>query len=410
MRASATMSEPATMIRPDAAVEMVVRAAEPRPARSVPLADAVGLRLAETVTADDDAPPFPRAMMDGYAVRRVDAGRAVRVVGRVPAGHFIDTRVEGGTCLEIMTGAACPPETEAVVPVERTRREDEAVVLPAAIEAAENIAAVGSDCRSGQTILAAGAAITPLAVAAMASFGRTAVRVVPRPTLGIITTGTEVVAIEARPAPGQIRDANGPMLLALATALGLDRPRHFRAGDRVATILAALERVADRDIILLAGGVSVGRYDLVPEALRQYGAETLFHKVRQKPGKPLLAARRGRQLLFGLPGNPLACHLGFQRYVAAAVRAMQAADPTPEGADGMLSSAVATKGGRTHFVLASAEQGERPGAWRVHPMPGASSADVFGTAGANCYLEVPPGREPLPAGSQVAFTWLIGRS
>jgi molybdopterin molybdotransferase len=157
----------------------------------------------------------------------------------------------------------------------------------------------------------------------------------------------------------------------------------------------------------LTGGVSVGSYDYVPQALAGIGAETVFHGVKQKPGKPLLFARTERSLFFGLPGNPLACHLGFHRYVSAAVRKMGGQGGPRRPFQGELAGTVESKGGRTHFVPGRAEPaGDSCWPWRLAPLSGASSADVFRTAGANCYLEVPPLGRTLRAGEACAFTWL----
>lgn len=403
------MSPPATMIGPDAALALVLREAQTLPARRTPLAEACGLQLAESVVADRDYPPFSRAMMDGYAVRMADAGQTLQVAGEIAAGQAIAASCPPGQCFEIMTGAPCPPGAEAVVPKEEAVRQSDCVAIPLVIEPGQHIAPQGSECRRGAIVIERGAAITPLAVAVMASFGRRTIGAVPRPSLGVITTGGELAAAGEDPSAAQIRDSNGPMLSAMAVAIGLAPPRTLHSDDRLMAIRAALDCVADRDIVVLAGGVSVGTYDLVPEALRQYGAEVVFHKVTQKPGKPLLFARRGPQLLFGLPGNPLACHLCFHRYVAAAARQLAGKPARPLSLPGRLTAAVKPLHLRTFYATARAEPDRASsGGWLVQPFPGVSSADIFSTCGANCYLELPPGNEEIPAGSSLPFTWVIG--
>ncbi|NLY02906.1 MAG: molybdopterin molybdotransferase MoeA [Rhodopirellula sp.] len=397
------------MISPQDALQCVLAVAACLDARVVPLDDACGLRLAEEVRADRAYPPFPRAMMDGYAVCVADAGRTAEVVGEVAAGQAAGPPVEEGKCAAIMTGAVCPPGTEAVVQKEHVRREGDLVQLPETIAVGGHIAAVGSECPAGSPVLKPGDTITPLAIAVMASFGMESVSVRPAASLAIITTGGELVSVGEAIQPHLIRDSNGPMLSALARRMGLDRPLAMHVEDRLNAILAALEQAAQRDVVLLTGGVSVGDYDLVPEALRQFGAEVLFHKVRQKPGKPLLLARRGRQLIFGLPGNPLACHLGFSRYVAAAIRVMQGLPPAPQPLEGRLTGPVSYRGSRTYFGLARAER--MPAAsnlWDVTPLCGVSSADLFATCRANCYIEVPAGVAEIPPSEIVRFTWIPG--
>ena len=401
-----TRAAPGAMISPDEALQLVVEAAVVRPSRMVALTEACVLCLAEDVSADRDYPPFARAMMDGFAVRVVDAGQSVAIVGELRAGCAWEGRLAPGRCLEIMTGAPCPPDAEAVVPKEAVRRVGERVELPDHIARGANIAPMGSECRCGQRVMTSGAILTPLAIATLASFGRHSVRAVPHPRLGVITTGGELIPPGQEPQPGEIRDSNGPMLVAMAGELGCERPPHLHAPDRLEPIVEALQQTADRDIVLLTGGVSVGTYDLVPAALSQYGAEVVFHKVRQKPGKPLLAARKGTQLLFGLPGNPLACHLGFHRYVAAAVRKMEGKPALPQPLYGELVQPIAAKGGRTHFVPAHAKYApDAPSGWRIELLPGVSSADIFTGCRANCYVEAPPGDRPIAAGESLPFTW-----
>jgi len=407
------------MIDPQQALALVLQAAARRPPRLVPLAAAGGLTLAQSVRADRDYPPFARAAMDGYAVRAADAGRTVKVVGEVAAGQDVKIEVTAGHCLEIMTGAPCPPGTEAVVKKEETSRDGDRVVLPTRILAGEHIAPRGSECQAGRLVLESGQTLTPLAVAVLASFGLESIEVFPRPSLAIITTGSELVPrntgetpvpldLLGRPlGPGQIRDSNGPMLGAMARELGIEQPDQLHAEDRLEAILRALEQAADKDLVLLTGGVSAGKYDLVPDAVESYGAECIFHKVSQKPGKPLLLAQKGPQLLFGLPGNPLSCHFCCHRYVAAAIRQIQGKPPLPGPFRGRLAEPVRPRQSRTFYVQARAELlPQQSAAWQVHPLLGESSADMFACHRANCYVEVPPGETPIPAGEVLEFTWL----
>lgn len=397
------------MIDPDLALKLVVEAASRLAPQRLPLAETCGLQLAEEIRADRDYPPFPRAMMDGYAVRAADAGKTVDVVAEAPAGKFVTTPVVEGQSLEIMTGAPCPPGTEAVVPKERVRREGERVALPDKITAGEHIAPQGSECRADTVVLRPGDTMTPLATAVVASIGGASALVTRRPSLAVITTGSELVSPGVEPAPGQIRDSNGPMLVAMARDLGIPEAIHLHVADSREEILSALGEVARRDIVLLTGGVSVGTYDLVPGTLEEFGAELVFHRVMQKPGKPLLVASRGTQLLFGLPGNPLACHLCFHRYVASAVRLMEGKTASLLTLSGELAGEVRPKRGRTYFVTGRAITAlDASPKWKLHPVPGVSSADIFASCGANCYMEVPPGAEPIPVGEELQFTWIGG--
>jgi molybdenum cofactor synthesis domain-containing protein len=394
------------LIHPDEALRIVVDAAVPLPPSRVAIPEACGLVLAEPVVADRGLPPFRRAMMDGFAVRVASAGRTLAVAGEVAAGEESALHVTEEACVEILTGAPCPPGTEAVVQKERVRMHGERASLPSAIERGENIAEPGSDCQAGRVVLGPGEPLTALGVAALASFGAASVLVVPRPRVAVVITGRELAGSGDAFCPARIRDANGPMLAALVRCVGLEPPRVLWAGDDAEAIGRALEEVGDRDIIIVSGGVSVGKYDLVPKALEARGADVVFHRVGQKPGKPLLFARSGRRLAFGLPGNPLACHFCFSRYVAAAVRGLEG-KAAATSLRGEILEPVRPEADRTRFVPARAQWREEPPAgWRLRPLAGVSSADVFGSAGANAYVEVPPGSEEVAAGAELRFEWM----
>ncbi len=398
------------MINPDEALELVIRAAAPLSTADVALPDACGLVLAEEIAADRDYPPFARAMMDGFAVRLADRGKSVPIAGEVAAGSVWPGELVDGQCVEILTGAPCPRGAEAVAAKEHVLREGSLVTLPDALRPQQNIAPQGSDCRQGQRVLNVGQVVSSMAVGTIAAFGRTHVRVTPRPSLTIITTGEELALAGQALRPGQIRNSNGPMLSAMAKEHGLAPPRQLSAVDRLEATLEALQTAADSNIIVFSGGVSVGTYDFVPRAVEKCGAETIFHGVKQKPGKPILFARRGQQLIFGLPGNPLSCHFGFHRYVSAAIRKMSGLDGLAGVFRGELTARIETKGDRVNFLPAHAEAaaGSACGS-RLEPLAGASSADIFQSCGANCYLELPAGARVYEAGESIVFTWLAAK-
>ncbi len=400
-------NSPRTMVSPEEALILVIAAAAERPAEYLPISNAVGLALAEQVFADRDYPPFDRAMMDGYAVAEGVAGQQLHVAGEVAAGRAAMSGADKNCCIEIMTGAPCPPETYAVVQKEQVTCSDNSVSMPDRIAAGQHITPKGSECRAGQIVLQSGQRIDAFALAVLATFGKTLVKVIPRPRLGIITTGTELVQPDDYPNAFQIRDCNGVLLAAMARAIGLERPSVLISPDSVISILDNFHALAHCDVLVISGGVSAGRYDLVPEALAQYGAEVIFHKVGQKPGKPLLVARRGNQLLFGLPGNPLACHFCFHHYVAAAVRKMQGLSPDRTIFFGRLKQAVQRSRERKFFMPGIVEppvaMGQPP---LLRALPGKSSADIFQSSGANCYAEIACGSAPAPPGEIVAFTFI----
>jgi molybdopterin molybdotransferase len=376
----------------------------------MPLCEAAGLLLAENIVADWDFPPFPRAMMDGFAVRLADAGKSVPVAGELPAGFQWTRSWPDGTCIEIMTGAACPPGVEAVVPKERAGREGDEIVLPLEIAPGEHIAPQGSECRCGRSVLCAGQSLSPLAIATAAATGRRQVWAIPRPSLASIVTGEELAGENEIPQGAKIHDSNGPMLSALAREACLPTPEVFRVRDNQSEIFHLLESFADYDLIVISGGVSAGNYDLAPRVVQDWGGEALFHYVQQKPGKPLFFARRDKQLIFGLPGNPLGCHFCFQRYVAAALDALEGKDPRAREFIGTINGAIRVEGQRTHFIPAQCKASvTAPGAWQVRPLPTVSSADIFSCTTANCFIEAPPREEPWPEGSELSCHWFLNQ-
>ncbi|MHB8901105.1 MAG: molybdopterin molybdotransferase MoeA [Thermoguttaceae bacterium] len=402
---SATGAPPA-MVSAEDALRLVLETAWQLPAEQRSLDTSAGLVLAEPIRADRDQPPFDRAMMDGYAVAEHAAGRRLPLAGRVAAGQADSPSLAEGRCVEIMTGAPCPPGTWAVVAKEEIRLDQDGVLFPDRIQPGQNISAAGSDQKRDQLVLRPGDRIDGLATAVLASLGKTSLQVVRPARVAIVTTGAEVVPPDAVPAPAQIRDANGPMLLAMARALGVT-PVLEHVTDELAPLADCLGRLAGIDIVVLTGGVSAGRYDFVPDALARQGAEVVFHKVQQKPGKPLLFATRPNQRIFGLPGHPLATHFSFHRYVAPAIRKLQGQRWERPVLTGRLVEPVKRRTDRAAFVLGQAGEHDQAGQLPpIRPMPGRSTADVFRAVAPNCYLEVPTGSEPIPTGAPVRFTRL----
>ena len=392
------------MIDPDTALQLVLDATHVLDPVTVPLNDATGLVIAEPVFSDRDCPPFARAMMDGYAVQVADAGKSLPVVGEVAAGQAPEVTLGPGEAIEIMTGAPCPAGTEAVVQKEVVKRAGNSVTLPADIRLGQHIAPAGSECARGTQVLRAGDPLTPLAIASAATFGVSEVHVYPRPSLAIITTGDELVPIDAVPGPAQIRNSNGIMLASMARNVGLVDIAQFHAVDTPDSLAACLDTAKDADIVILSGAVSAGKYDIVPDALAEIGATAVFHKVTQRPGKPILFATRGRQHFFGLPGNPLSCHLGFHRYVAPAVRKMTGHDGLRPVLHGILTDTMTIKGTRTVFQLAVARY--ESNVWYVAPCKGRGSADMYTATSANAMIRFEPDFGEVRGGTTVHFELL----
>ena len=390
----------------------VLSALAPRPAVAVPLAEALGLCLAEPARASADSPPFAKATMDGYAVRAADCSSppvTLAVIAEVAAGSVPSRTVEPGTCVKIMTGAPLPGGADAVVPVEVARREGDRVTLspvsPPQPEAA--VMARGAAVRAGETIVPAGIPLSPAAIGVLAEAGRDPATVVPRVRVAILSTGDEVVPASATPGPGQIRDANAPLLAAAVQAAGATAVCLGHAADDRMALLAKVRGGLDADVLLVSGGVSMGDFDLVPGVLTAAGVRRIFHGVNVKPGKPLwFGATDGARptAAFGLPGNPVSSLTGFELFVRPALRRLGGwAEPDPPPLSASLADAVTNRGDRPLYRPVRLTQ--EAGALCAAPVRWVGSGDLRGAAAANGAALIPGGAE-LDAGATVeAVRW-----
>lgn len=380
-----------------------------RPARTtgepLSLAEAQGRVLFEDILADRDYPPFPRATRDGYAVRAADLQSlpaSVRVLGQVKAGELASNEVTAGSCIEIMTGAAVPVGADAVVMVEFTAAHNDRVTISRGIVAGENVVARGAEGKRGERVLSAGVRLRPQEIAVCASVGRAQVEVFARPTIAILSTGDEVIDIEQAPGPVQIRNSNAHSLAAQVRAAGGEARILPIAPDEKTRLRDRIEEGLASDLLLLSGGVSMGKYDLVEQVLTEFGAEFLFTGVKIQPGKPLVFGRMRDRYFFGLPGNPVSTMVTFELFARAVVDALSGASPAElPFVHARLATEVRTRTGLTRFLPASVSHIAHGSTVALVPWNG--SGDVFAQARANCLLVVPPERERIPAGEWVTI-------
>lgn len=384
----------------DAAFAAWMAAVPVLPPQPTPPADALGLGLRSDVVSPHDLPPFPRAMMDGFAIRLEDAGRELPVAGAVHAGDA-PGGLPAGAALAIMTGAPVPTGAEAVVPREDCQAGDGRVRLPQRVRPQANIVPRGGEALAGATVLRAGAAMTPMAVAVAAALGIDTVPVARRPRVAVLTTGSELRQ-GGSISGGAIRDSNGPMLAAMCVRAGADCTRRSAPDD--ADAIAAAIAAAAADLTVLTGGVSAGDRDLVPEVLGRLGCRILVRGVDQKPGKPLLlAAGPDGRLFAALPGNPQATHWCFVRFVAPALRRLAGLPDGLRREAGVLEAVMPGSRDRPWFVPAEVR---RDGArLLVTPRPPVSSGDVVSPAHAEAYVAIPAGAAPRPPGEAVEVIW-----
>ena len=398
------------MMPVEEALEIVLREAPALPDEAVALDDALSRVLAEDVVSDLDLPPFDRAAMDGYALRAKDvvaAPAALDVIGEVRAGQWPDLTVGPGQAARIMTGAPLPPGADSVKQVEKTQPLDEfRVTILSAVAEGANVAPRGSEVRAGDVVLARGRVIDPAAIAVLASSGKARVRVARRPVVALLVTGDEIVEVSATPAPGQIRNSNGPAVAAQARLAGAEVRILGVVPDRQEAIAEALRAGLAADVLVVSGGVSAGDYDLVEPALLELGATFLFTKVAIKPGAPLVFGRCGETLVFGLPGNPVSAQVTFDLFVRPALLKMQGARvlDRPRVAVELLGPVKNRSGRKSHVPARVRLEGGRLVARPVRSM---GSGDLTAHARANALVVIEAERPQVAAG-ETAEAVLLG--
>lgn len=369
------------MLTPEQALEAILRSLPAPSETTVELHRSSGMVLAEDIASDIDMPPFDRSAMDGYAL----AGEAgsYRLADEVPAGTPDPARLEAGAAAPIMTGAPVPPGADRVLMLEKSSVDGGRLVTSAVPQEGENICFRGEDMRRGQLVLPRGSLLDSKAAGVAAMAGRASLRVYRRPVLSILTTGNEVVAPGALPGPGQVRNANMPMLLSLASACGFEVARSLHAEDSLrGTTAAAGALLASSDVLIAAGGISLGAHDHVAPALEAAGTGFLFREVALKPGKPFSFGMAGDRPVFCLPGNPVSVFCTFLEFVTPALRRMSGHERCSRTRlQGICRFEHRQRRGRTNLlrVIAIRDQGQ----WFLD-MPGTSgSGDLMSTAGTN---------------------------
>jgi molybdopterin molybdotransferase len=374
-----------------------------RPTLTLPVSDAFGYILAQEVRSDREYPPFDRSTRDGYAVRATEAkqGASLRCVAEIKAGDTVSEPVAPGTCVQIMTGAAIPPGADAVVMIEFTSRENEKVTFDRATQAGQNFVSRGSEARSGDLALSSGLRLGFAELAVAAQVGATTLRCHKKPRVAILSTGDEVVPITETPGPFHIRNSNTISLSAQIRLAGGEPVPLVNALDRADDLSVKIQQGLREDILVLSGGVSMGKYDLVEPVLKGMGAEFFFDAVALRPGKPTVFGRCGTTWLFGLPGNPVSTMVTFQLFVVPAMDILNgAAARSLPLLQATLAEAVQEKAGLMHFLPSRLEwQAHNP---QVRALPWQGSGDISTLTRANCFLVVPADRPDIPAGEKVS--------
>jgi molybdenum cofactor synthesis domain len=376
-----------------------------------PLLDCLNRVLAEPVTADRDHPPFDRSTRDGFALRAEDAGSPLKVIGQIRAGEsWSGSSLERGCAIEIMTGAPVPEGANAVAMIEHVEQQGDSLRLAEgrSLTAGENVVPQGSEARVGDVVLARGTTIAAAEIALAAACGRTGLFVYRKPRVAIVATGDELVELDETPSEQQIRNSNSYSLAALVAEAGAEAVRLPIARDRRDDLERIILEARSSDLLLLSGGVSMGKYDLVEEVLHAMGSEFFFTGVRMQPGKPVVFGRLPAsgdfpaQYFFGLPGNPISTQVTFHCFVAPLLRAMAGAIASPPRfAQATLAEDVAAKTGLTR-VLPSRLIHDRSNP-EVRIVAWQGSGDLAANARANCYAVLPPDKEHFDAGDVITI-------
>lgn len=395
------------MIEPKEALEIVLKEAKVLPVKEVELLDSLGLVLAEDVISDVGIPPFDNSAMDGFAVVAKDTEGAKKerptrlmMADTVTAGGTNKVMVVTGTAARIMTGATVPLFADSVIQKEDTEVDGELVCIFREVKPGENIRRAGEDIARGERVFESGTDIGPAEIGLLASLGRGRVKVFRRPTVAIMSTGSELVELGEPLEPGKIRNSNTYSLYAQVLACGAHPVSLGIACDDKETIREVLTKGADSDVIVTTGGVSVGDYDLVKDVMADLGAELRFWRVAQKPGKPLAFWNFEGRLIFGLPGNPVATMVCFEEYVRPALRKMMGKSRLfrPE-VEATLEEEIKKKTGRLHYVRVRVEK--RDGEYRASSTGPQGSGILKSMSLANGLAIIPRDVSLVKAGEKV---------
>ena len=366
----------------------------------LPLQKALGYWIASPIHAPMQVPSFYNSGMDGYAFSWEDGGDSRQLAQVVQAGTFPDFTLQPGTAVRIFTGAPVPKGADTIVQQEWVRVEGDRLFFDIGkLTQGMNLRRVGSQCEQGQLILPEGTRITPGTLGLLASLGVEEVSVFAAPHVSIILTGDEVVEVGQALQPGQIYNANGPALLGYLSQLGISTVKVYKVKDDPNEVIRVIgEALAFSDVLLLTGGISVGDFDFVKEGLAENGVETLFYKVKQKPGKPLLAGIKGSKLVFALPGNPASVLTCFMQYVKPSLGQWMG---NPAAWEQARSYPLATNWEKqvklTVFLKA------RLGAGVVEVLPAQESFNLLSFGSADGLIEIREDQQALKEGALVSF-------
>jgi len=368
------------------------------PTEQIRSLESAGRVLAEEITADRDYPPFARSARDGFAVRAVDLPGELTVIGEVRAGEVFRGFVGPKGAVEIMTGAPLPAGADAVVMIEHTERSGDRIKVARSLKSGENFNAQGIEAKQGGIVLAPGRRLGFAEIALLAMVGRECATVYRRPRVAILPTGDEIVEAGIKPEPFQIRNSNAWSMAVQVARAGGDPQILPIARDNYESTRSLIEQGLTHDLLMLSGGVSAGKYDIVERVLADLGAKFFFDRVLVQPGQPLVFGTALGKFFFGLPGNPASTMVTFEVFARAAVELLAGAKEAPLPLlQARLSKDMRQKPGLTRFLPAQVSADGST----VAPEPWQGSGDVNSLARANAFLVTEPDRESWAAGDMI---------
>ena len=371
------------------AFEKIIENSLPLKATRVPLRESMGLTAAQDIVSPEPFPRFDNSAVDGYAVSKIESPeKTLKVQAEIPAGEVLKGHLKIGHAVQIFTGAPLPRGTWAVVMQEETQRANGTLRILKTPKRGENIRFRGEDFQEGRVLARKGTFLQATHLALLAAVGHTEVLVQPSPRIAILATGSELSDVKGRLRPGKIRDSNTLFLeMLVRQAGGMPFPLPS-VGDIPRNIRAAVRKGLQSDLFIISGGVSVGKYDFVKEALEEEGVKEIFWKVNIKPGKPIFFGKKKRTLVFGLPGNPVSVFVTFEEFVKPAILRMLRRSPAPESwIQGNLTEGF-QNGNRLHFIRVRCWSGKS--GYKILPLRGQGSHQIGELATANALLRVDP--------------------
>ncbi len=382
------------MISVSAAKELIRSSLKPLAPVTRPIGQCAGFVLAADIYATVDIPAFEQSSMDGYAIRFTDKDAPITVTGEVAAGESRRLSIAKGEGMRIFTGAPLPDGADTVVMQEKAQVSDRKLVInDPALKRGIHRRDIGSEIRKGQLALSAGTELTPAAIGFLAGIGTRQLSVYPMPSVSILITGNELQAPGEALQQGQVYEANSFSLSAALREAGIMNIHVLHVEDRLDSVRYQLGGVLEwADLVMLTGGVSVGDYDYVSEAARLCGVQQVFHRVKQRPGKPLYFGMKDAIPVFGLPGNPSSVLSCFYHYVLEAIARLTQKDVTMKSTTARLASPLSKPPGLTQFLKGWFENGE------ARPLGAQDSYRLSSFAEANCLIALEEGRDEYGQG------------